>query len=161
MPMFKFLITQRKSRQLLDRRTLVQQCIHDRSILTFIADATITAVKANQSYPTQMSFYATLVSQYINELLHVDDKALQFLVPYVIKGLETPKADSHLVSYMILNSQTQRVKFSSEMLSELIPVLIDTSVDTRATILCLSHCSIAAFLGWALFLLKLSAASPR
>ncbi|KAJ1921530.1 snoRNA-binding rRNA-processing protein utp10 [Mycoemilia scoparia] len=139
MKTFKFLATQRKSRQLLDRHTLVQQCIHDRSVLAFISDAVIATVKCNQSYPTLLSFYATLFSQYIGDLPNVNDHAIQFIAPYIVKGMESGNADAQLASYLILESLSCRVAFSKDMLEELIPAMNKTSLNTRATVLSIAQ----------------------
>ncbi|KAJ1677862.1 snoRNA-binding rRNA-processing protein utp10, partial [Spiromyces aspiralis] len=136
---FKFLVAQRKSRHPLDRKTLVQQCIHDRSILAFIIDWSIEAARADQSYPVLLSFLATLVSQYIGELPRIDDSALQFIVPYVVKALRLGREELQLAGYIILTALASRISFSKEVLDELAGVMVATSVDLRSTLLCLAQ----------------------
>ncbi|KAJ1937376.1 snoRNA-binding rRNA-processing protein utp10, partial [Linderina macrospora] len=137
MDLFGFLVTQRKARRLLDRATLMAQCLRDRSLMAFICDGVFNATRLGFDYPGLHSFYAMLMSQYIGQLPVVEDSTVWFVVPYVIKGLDVDNKDAQLASYLVLGSLASRITFKADALEKTLCAVAQSPMDVRAMTMCL------------------------
>ncbi|KAJ2682125.1 snoRNA-binding rRNA-processing protein utp10, partial [Coemansia sp. RSA 1285] len=137
MGVFGFLVTQRKARRLLDRATLMAQCVRDRSLMSFVCNSVFSAVKSGFGYPGLHSFYAMTMSQYIGQLHAIDDNAIQFVLPYVLDGLAHDSKDVQIAAYMVLGSLATRVTFTQDALEQALCAVAKHPVDISAMALCL------------------------
>ncbi|KAJ2665390.1 snoRNA-binding rRNA-processing protein utp10 [Coemansia sp. RSA 1200] len=137
MGVFGFLVTQRKARRLLDRATLMAQCVRDRSLMSFVCNSVFSAVKSGFGYPGLHSFYAMTMSQYIGQLHAIDDNAIQFVLPYVLDGLAHDSKDVQIAAYMVLGSLATRVTFTQDALEQALCAVAKHPVDISAMTMCL------------------------
>ncbi|KAJ2692795.1 snoRNA-binding rRNA-processing protein utp10, partial [Coemansia spiralis] len=137
MDLFGFLITQRKARRLLDRGTLLAQCVRDRSLMAFIANAVFRACRMGLDYPGLHSFYATVMSQFITSLPEVDNAAVQFVLPYVLDGLNLSGRDAQIGAYMALGALGTRVALTADALEKALCAVTQQPADVRAMAMCL------------------------
>ncbi|KAJ2438775.1 snoRNA-binding rRNA-processing protein utp10, partial [Coemansia sp. RSA 2424] len=137
MGLFGFLVAQRKSRQLLDRQTLMSQCVRDRSLMGFVCQAVFRACRLGLDYPGLHSFYAMVMSQYIGQLATIDNGAIQFVVPYVLDGLRLSSKDAQAAAYMVLGSLATRVTLTADALDGVLCAVAQRPVDVRTMAMCL------------------------
>ncbi|KAI9502796.1 hypothetical protein BX070DRAFT_225622 [Coemansia spiralis] len=137
MNIFGFLVAQRKARRLLDRATLMSQCMRDRSLMAFICNSVFSAVKAKLDYPGLHSFYVMITTQYIGQLQVIDDSTIQFVLPYVLDGLNQDTKDSQTAAYMILGSLAARITFTQDALEKVLCAVAQDPTDTRSMCMCL------------------------
>ncbi|KAJ1733199.1 snoRNA-binding rRNA-processing protein utp10 [Coemansia biformis] len=137
MDLFGFLVTQRKARRVLDRGTLLAQCVRDRSLMAFIGNAAFRACTMGLDYPGLHSFYATVMSQYISNLPEVGDAAVQFVLPYVLDGLSLHARDAQIAAYMALGALGTRVLLTADALEKALCAVAQQPADVRAMAMCL------------------------
>ncbi|KAJ1644791.1 snoRNA-binding rRNA-processing protein utp10 [Coemansia asiatica] len=137
MRLFGFLVTQRKARRLLDRATLMAQCLIDRSLLAFICDSVFYASKRGLDYPGMHSFYVMVISQYIGQLNVVNDSAIQFALPYVLDGLSLRSKDAQTAAYMVLGSLATRVTLTQNAAEQSLCAVAQDPADVRTMTMCL------------------------
>lgn len=138
MDMFGFLVTQRKARRLLDRNTLMAQCVRDRRFMSFICKAVFKACKKRLDYPGLHSFYAMLMSQYIGQLPTINDNDIQFVLPFVLDGLnQTGNGDGQIAAYMVLGSLANRVVLTGDALDQILLAIVKKPSNIRAMAMCL------------------------
>ncbi|KAJ2907993.1 snoRNA-binding rRNA-processing protein utp10, partial [Coemansia aciculifera] len=139
MDLFGFLVAQRKGRRLLDRQTLMAQCLRDRSLMGFICQAVFRACRLGLDYPGLHSFYAMVMSQYIGQLATIDNGAIQFIVPFVLDGLNLSKngGDAQAAAYMVLGSLATRVTLTTEALESVLCAVAQRPADVRTMAMCL------------------------
>ncbi|KAJ1952899.1 snoRNA-binding rRNA-processing protein utp10, partial [Linderina pennispora] len=137
MDLFGFLVTQRKARRLLDRATLMAQCLRDRSLMAFICNGVFDATRKGFDYPGLHSFYAMLMSQYIGQLPVVENSAVQFVLPYVVDGIDFASKDAQLAAYLVLGSLASRVTFDAEALEKTLCAVAQSPKDVKAMTMCL------------------------
>ncbi|KAJ2067815.1 snoRNA-binding rRNA-processing protein utp10, partial [Coemansia sp. S155-1] len=137
MDLFGFLVAQRKSRRLLDRQTLMAQCLRDRSLMAFVCQAVFRACRQGLDYPGLHSFYAMVMSQYIGQLSTIDNSAIQFIVPFVLDGLKLSSKDAQAAAYMVLGSLATRVTLTEEALDKVLCAVAQRPADVRTMAMCL------------------------
>ncbi|KAJ2860009.1 snoRNA-binding rRNA-processing protein utp10 [Coemansia aciculifera] len=137
MDLFGFLVAQRKSRRLLDRQTLMAQCLRDRSLMAFVCQAVFRACRQGLDYPGLHSFYAMVMSQYIGQLSTIDNSAIQFIVPFVLDGLNFSSKDAQAAAYMVLGSLATRVTLTEEALDKVLCAVAQRPADVRTMAMCL------------------------
>ncbi|KAJ2582936.1 snoRNA-binding rRNA-processing protein utp10, partial [Coemansia sp. RSA 1836] len=137
MGLFGFLVAQRKSRRLLDRQTLMSQCVRDRSLMGFVCQAVFRACRLGLDYPGLHSFYAMVMSQYIGQLATIDNGAIQFVVPYVLDGLRLSSKDAQAAAYMVLGSLATRVTLTADALDGVLCAVAQRPADVRTMAMCL------------------------
>ncbi|KAJ2551041.1 snoRNA-binding rRNA-processing protein utp10, partial [Coemansia sp. RSA 1933] len=137
MGVFGFLVTQRKARRLLDRATLMAQCVRDRSLMAFVCTSVFKAVGSGFGYPGLHSFYAMVMTQYIGQLQTIDDSTVQFVLPYVLDGLNHASKDAHIAAYMVLGSLATRIAFTHDALEKALCAVATRPEDVQAMSMCL------------------------
>ncbi|KAJ2829921.1 snoRNA-binding rRNA-processing protein utp10, partial [Coemansia furcata] len=138
MDLFGFLVAQRKSRRLLDRQTLMAQCLRDRSLMAFVCQAVFRACKQGLDYPGLHSFYAMVMSQYIGQLATIDNSAVQFVVPCVLDGLSLSSRDAQAAAYMVLGSLAARATLTEDALEKVLCAVAGRRpADVRTMAMCL------------------------
>ncbi|KAJ2004508.1 snoRNA-binding rRNA-processing protein utp10 [Coemansia thaxteri] len=137
MGLFGFLTLQRKARRLLDRATLMAQCERDRSLMAFICNSVFSAIRAGLDYPGLHSFYAVMMSQYIGQLATIDNSGIQFVLPYVLDGLNIDSKDAQTASYMVLGSLATRVTLTEDALEKTLCAVAQRPADVRTMAMCL------------------------
>ncbi|KAJ2747982.1 snoRNA-binding rRNA-processing protein utp10 [Coemansia sp. BCRC 34301] len=136
MGLFGFLVAQRKSRRVLDRQTLMSQCVRDRSLMGFVCQAVFRACGLGLDYPGLHSFYAVVVSQYIGQLSTIDNSVVQFVVPFVLDGLNLSSRDAQAAAYMVLGSLVTRVTLTGEALEGVLCAVAQQPADVRTMAIC-------------------------
>ncbi|KAJ2853388.1 snoRNA-binding rRNA-processing protein utp10, partial [Coemansia erecta] len=139
MGIFGFLVTQRKARRLLDRATLMAQCTRDRSLMAFIFNSVFKATTSGFGYPGLHSFYVMVMTQYIGQLLVIDDGTVQFVLPYVLDGLNHESKDAHIAAYMVLGSLATRITFTQDALEKALCAVATDPIDIQAMSMCLTQ----------------------
>ncbi|KAJ1789442.1 snoRNA-binding rRNA-processing protein utp10, partial [Coemansia sp. RSA 2399] len=139
MGIFGFLVTQRKARRLLDRATLMAQCARDRSLMAFIFNSVFKAITSGFGYPGLHSFYVVVMTQYIGQLLVIDDGTVQFVLPYVLDGLNHESKDAHIAAYMVLGSLATRITFTQDALEKGLCAVATNPIDIQAMSMCLTQ----------------------
>ncbi|KAJ2600304.1 snoRNA-binding rRNA-processing protein utp10 [Coemansia sp. RSA 1721] len=139
MHLFGFLVTQRKARRLLDQATLMAQCMIDRSLLAFICNSTLDACNKSVDYPGMHSFYAAIMSQYIGQLSTVNDSTIQFVLPYVLDGLNLSSVQTQIAAYMVLGALATRVTFTQKAVEQVLCAVAQEPGDMRAMTMCLTQ----------------------
>ncbi|KAJ2812763.1 snoRNA-binding rRNA-processing protein utp10, partial [Coemansia furcata] len=138
MDLFGFLVAQRKSRRLLDRQTLMAQCLRDRSLMAFVCQAVFRACRQGLDYPGLHSFYAMVMSQYIGQLPTIDNSAVQFVVPCVLDGLSLSSRDAQAAAYMVLGSLAARATLTEDALEKVLCAVAGRRpADVRTMAMCL------------------------
>ncbi|KAJ2814961.1 snoRNA-binding rRNA-processing protein utp10, partial [Coemansia sp. 'formosensis'] len=137
MDLFGFLVAQRKSRRLLDRQTLMAQCLRDRSLMAFVCQAVFRACRQGLDYPGLHSFYAMVMSQYIGQLSTIDNSAVQFIVPCVLDGLSLSSRDAQAAAYMVLGSLAARATLTEDALEKVLCAVAGRPADVRTMAMCL------------------------
>ncbi|KAJ2737175.1 snoRNA-binding rRNA-processing protein utp10 [Coemansia sp. BCRC 34962] len=137
MDLFGFLVAQRKSRRLLDRQTLMAQCLRDRSLMAFVCQSVFRACRQDLDYPGLHSFYAMVMSQYIGQLSTIDNSAIQFIVPFVLDGLNLSSKDAQAAAYMVLGSLATRVTLTEDALDKVLCAIAKRPADVRTMAMCL------------------------
>ncbi|KAJ2388137.1 snoRNA-binding rRNA-processing protein utp10 [Coemansia sp. RSA 2611] len=137
MDLFGFLVAQRKSRRLLDRQTLMAQCLRDRSLMAFVCQSVFRACRQRLDYPGLHSFYAMVMSQYIGQLSTIDNSAIQFIVPFVLDGLNLGSKDAQAAAYMVLGSLATRVTLTEDALDKVLYAVAKRPADVRTMAMCL------------------------
>ncbi|KAJ2777084.1 snoRNA-binding rRNA-processing protein utp10, partial [Coemansia linderi] len=137
MDLFGFLVAQRKSRRLLDRQTLMAQCLRDRSLMAFVCQSVFRACRQRLDYPGLHSFYAMVMSQYIGQLSTIDNSAIQFIVPFVLDGLNLGSKDAQAAAYMVLGSLATRVTLTEDALDKVLCAVAKRPADVRTMAMCL------------------------
>ncbi|KAJ2377784.1 snoRNA-binding rRNA-processing protein utp10, partial [Coemansia sp. RSA 2603] len=136
---FGFLVAQRKARRLLDRGTLMAQCVIDRSVMAFICQGVFRASQQGLDYAGQHSFYAALMSQYIGQLGEVTDATIQFVMPLVLDGLSLENKDAQAAAYMVLGSLCARVTLTTQALEQTMCAVAQRPADVGAMVMCLAQ----------------------
>ncbi|KAJ2355584.1 snoRNA-binding rRNA-processing protein utp10 [Coemansia sp. RSA 2618] len=135
MELFGFLVTQRKARRLLDRATLMAQCVRDRALMAFVCGSVFSASRAGLDYPGLHAFYAMLFSQYISSLAAVGGADVQFVLPFVLDGLQLG-GDAQIAAYMVLGTLATRVTLAGDALDKTLCAVAQRPADVRAMALC-------------------------
>ncbi|KAJ2781610.1 snoRNA-binding rRNA-processing protein utp10 [Coemansia interrupta] len=136
---FGFLVAQRKARRLLDRATLLAQCVIDRSVMAFICQGVFRASQMGLDYAGQHSFYAALMSQYIGQLGEVSDATIQFVMPLVLDGLSLDSKDAQAAAYMVLGSLCTRVTLTPQALEQTLCAVAQRPADVGTMTMCLAQ----------------------
>ncbi|KAJ2723879.1 snoRNA-binding rRNA-processing protein utp10 [Coemansia sp. Benny D115] len=137
MSVFGFMVSQRKARRLLDRATLIGQCLIDRSILAFICDAVSRARSLGLAYPGMYSFYAAVTSQYLERLSDIDLSTINFIMPIIVDGLDFEDKNSQVAAYMVLGTISARVTMTEQAVERVMVAVATRPADVRAMTLCL------------------------
>ncbi|KAJ1720720.1 snoRNA-binding rRNA-processing protein utp10 [Coemansia erecta] len=136
---FGFLVAQRKARRLLDRATLLAQCVIDRSVMAFICQGVFRASRKGLDYTAQHSFYAALMSQYIGQLGEVTDATIQFVMPLVLDGLSLDSRDAQAAAYMALGALCARVTLTRQAFEQTLCAVAQRPADVGAMTMCLAQ----------------------
>ncbi|KAJ1666898.1 snoRNA-binding rRNA-processing protein utp10 [Coemansia sp. RSA 1646] len=137
MGIFGFLVTQRKARRLLDRATLMAQCVRDRSLMAFMCNSVFKAIASGFGYPGLHSFYVMVMTQYIGQLQIIDDSTIQFVLPYVLDGLNYESKDAQIAAYMVIGSLATRVTFTQDALEKTLCAVAKHPIDIQTMSMCL------------------------
>ncbi|KAJ2077855.1 snoRNA-binding rRNA-processing protein utp10 [Coemansia sp. RSA 988] len=132
MGLFGFLAQQRKARRVVDRATLLAQCQRDRRLAAFIFDAEATACRLDAGYAGQHAFYAIVASQFVEGLTAVGDGELQFVLPYVVDGLQQPVRDAQVAAYMVAGALAARVTLAETALERVLCAVAEQPADVDA-----------------------------
>ncbi|KAJ2545092.1 snoRNA-binding rRNA-processing protein utp10 [Coemansia sp. RSA 1853] len=135
MELFGFLVTQRKARRLLDRGTLMAQCVRDRALMTFVCSSVFRACQMGFGYAGLHAFYAMIFSQYITSLTSVGGADVQFVLPFVLDGLQLD-GDAQIAAYMVLGTLATRVTLSADALDKTLCAVAQRPADLRAMMMC-------------------------
>ena len=88
---WEFLQNVKESGLPLSRQTLVQRCVSDWTILSFINDGVQQYFQADCLYKTMTSFYGLLVTQVVNKKL--DDNMLAAILPFIFVGIQSKQPE--------------------------------------------------------------------
>ncbi|KAJ2807696.1 snoRNA-binding rRNA-processing protein utp10 [Coemansia guatemalensis] len=132
MGLFGFLAQQRKARRVVDRTTLLAQCQRDWRLAAFIFDAQTTACELGAGYAGQHAFYATVASQFVGGLTAVGDGELQFVLPYVVSGLQQQARDAQVAAYMVAGALAARVALTAAALERVLCAMAEQPADVDA-----------------------------
>eukprot|EP01116_Phalansterium_solitarium_P009960 TRINITY_DN242_c8_g1_i1.p1 TRINITY_DN242_c8_g1~~TRINITY_DN242_c8_g1_i1.p1 ORF type:complete len:1258 (+),score=531.04 TRINITY_DN242_c8_g1_i1:47-3775(+) len=113
----------------LSHSVLVEQCLHDATLIEFIGRLAQSAVDLQLGAKTLMSFYGATMTKVLGQAASVDSALIKRLLPFISAGLR-PNALSEfkVASYMIVSRLCSRVPLTDELLEVLL-----TAVAASAT----------------------------
>ncbi|OMJ16625.1 HEAT repeat-containing protein 1 [Smittium culicis] len=136
MNMIGFLTNFRKSRQLLDRNTIVQQIKFNQVFGEYINDYIFKSFKAQLYYDVLVSFYASINVEFINTYNTISEQALNFITPYIFKGLSVKNEGVQVANYLILSTLSNKASFNEEVFEKLVESLVKNSINTKLSAYC-------------------------
>ncbi|OLY80501.1 HEAT repeat-containing protein 1 [Smittium mucronatum] len=136
MNLLGFLPAFRKSRQLLDRNTIVQQMKFNRAFAEFVNDYIYRAFRFGSHYDTLVSFYSSINVEYVDSFKQANNEVLNFQIPLVFKGLSIKNENVQTSNYLILSVLSGKFFFSNDVFERLVQSIIKNRCNDQLAAYC-------------------------